>query len=62
LQSACEKAISIIHQILLKTIEFNESLNTANTCGNELSLIESKTVIEAAETLFHAVLINEDSI
>jgi hypothetical protein len=33
-------------------------LNTNNTCGNELSLIESKTAIEAAETLFHAVLID----
>ncbi len=40
-------------------LELSESLNTHNTCGNELSLIESKTAIEAAETLFHAVLIDK---
>jgi hypothetical protein len=40
-------------------LELSESLNTHNTCGNELSLIESKTAIEVAETLFHAVLIDQ---
>jgi hypothetical protein len=34
-------------------------VNTLNTCGNELSLIESKAAIEAAETHFHAVLIDQ---
>jgi len=58
LKSACEKAISILHQILLKTLESCASINTHNTCGNELCLIESKSVIEAAETLFHAVPID----
>ena len=36
--------------------ELSGSVNTHNTCGNELSLIESKTAIETAEILFHAVL------
>ncbi|CAF3581301.1 unnamed protein product [Rotaria sordida] len=39
--SACEKSISILHQVLLKTLETSESINIHNTCGNELNLIES---------------------
>ncbi|UJR15968.1 hypothetical protein I4U23_002887 [Adineta vaga] len=54
--TACEKSISILHQILVKTIELSKLINTHNTCGNELSLIESRTAIEAAEILFHAIL------
>ncbi|CAF0788179.1 unnamed protein product [Adineta steineri] len=53
--SACEKSISILHQILLNTIELSQSVNTHNTLGNELNLIESRTAIEAAKILFHAV-------
>ncbi|CAF2154186.1 unnamed protein product [Rotaria magnacalcarata] len=56
--SACEKSISVLHQVLLKTIELCDSINIHNTCGNELKLIESKTAIEAAETLFHAIIID----
>ena len=37
-------------------VELSTSVNTHNTCGNELSLIESKAAIEAAQTLFRAVL------
>ncbi|CAF0845526.1 unnamed protein product [Rotaria sp. Silwood1] len=45
--STCEKSISVLHQVLLKTIELSESVNIHNTCGNELKLIESRTAIEA---------------
>ncbi|CAF1111703.1 unnamed protein product [Rotaria sordida] len=53
---ACEKAISIIHQILLKTLELAKPISIHNTCGNELCLVESKTIIESAKTIFYAVL------
>jgi hypothetical protein len=41
--------------------EMCSSINNQNTCGNELCLIESKVAIEAAETLFHAVLTDGNS-
>ncbi|CAF2955883.1 unnamed protein product [Rotaria sp. Silwood2] len=53
---ACEKAISIIYQILVKTLELSKPISIHNTCGSELCLIESKTIIESAKTMFHAVL------
>ncbi|CAF3433196.1 unnamed protein product [Rotaria socialis] len=52
---ACEKAISILHQVLLKTIELSKPISIHNTCGNELCLIESKTIIESGQILFRAV-------
>ncbi|CAF1633528.1 unnamed protein product [Adineta ricciae] len=53
---ACERSISILHQILRKTIEISKPINTHNRCGHELCLIESKAIIECGEILFHAVL------
>ncbi|CAF0990495.1 unnamed protein product [Adineta steineri] len=53
---ACEKTVSILHQILLKTMEISKPINIHNKVGRELCLIESKTIIESAEILFHAVL------
>lgn len=42
--------------VFFSFVELSTSVNTHNTCGNELSLIESKAAIEAAQTLFRAVL------
>lgn len=54
--NACEKAISVLYQVLLKTIESSKPTSIHNLCGSELCIIESKTIIESAEILFHAII------
>ncbi|CAF0768956.1 unnamed protein product [Didymodactylos carnosus] len=56
LNVACEKTISVIYKILLRTSESSgsEKKAEAGMCSNELCLIQSKKDIEDAETLFFA--------
>lgn len=47
--------MSFLKRNFLFDPEIRPSINVHNTCGNEISLIESKQAIEDAEITFRAV-------
>lgn len=46
-------------KVLLIYLELAKPTSIHNRCGSELCLIESKTIIESAEIIFHAILNDE---